>query len=67
AEYIKKKVSKEVIAYIAGKNAPKEKQMGHAGAIIYGNFGSYESKINSLKEAGVKVAENIFDVIKFFK
>jgi succinyl-CoA synthetase alpha subunit len=50
------KFDKSVFAYIAGRAAPKEKRMGHAGAIIYGNYGTTESKISSLKEAGVNVA-----------
>ncbi len=47
---------KKVVAYIAGRHAPKEKRMGHAGAIIYGNFGTAESKIDALREAGALVA-----------
>ena len=48
-EYIiKTSFSKPVIAYIAGRSAPKEKRMGHAGAIVYGNYGSAESKISKL-------------------
>ncbi|MFQ5969226.1 MAG: CoA-binding protein [Nitrososphaerales archaeon] len=48
---------KPVVAYIAGRSAPKEKRMGHAGAIIYGNFGSAESKVSMFTKAGVPVAK----------
>ena len=47
---------KPIVAYVAGRHAPKEKKMGHAGAIIYGNYGTAESKINALRAAGVQVA-----------
>jgi len=50
------KFSKPVFAYVAGRAAPKEKRMGHAGAIIYGNFGTAESKISAYRAAGVQVA-----------
>ena len=57
AEFIKKNISKPVLAYIAGKTAPPEKKMGHAGAIISGGSGSYDSKIGALKKASVMIAD----------
>ncbi|HUI86893.1 MAG TPA: CoA-binding protein [Nitrososphaerales archaeon] len=63
ARHIKKSgFSKPVVAYIAGRFAPKEKKMGHAGAIIYGNYGTAESKIQALREAGARVAMTPMEV-----
>lgn len=53
---------KPVVAYVAGRSAPREKHMGHAGAIIYGDYGTAESKIVSLRKAGAKVAETISEI-----
>jgi succinyl-CoA synthetase alpha subunit len=52
----KSQYRKPIVAYIAGRHAPKEKKMGHAGAIIYGDYGTAESKIRALTTAGVNVA-----------
>lgn len=55
AAYIKEHVTKPVVALIVGRNAPKGKSLGHAGAIISGNFGTATTKINALRDAGVTV------------
>ena len=58
AEYIiSTNFSKPVVAYVAGRAAPKEKKMGHAGAIVYGNYGSAESKVSNYSKANVPVAK----------
>jgi succinyl-CoA synthetase alpha subunit len=52
--------TKKVVAFISGlfaETLPSGTKLGHAGAIVYGEKGSYKSKINALKEAGVKIAK----------
>ncbi len=57
AEYIKKHISKPVVAFIAGQTAPPGKQMGHAGAIISSGSGTAMEKIEVFKRAGIPVAK----------
>lgn len=58
ADFIKEKMSKPVVSYIAGQTAPAGKKMGHAGAIISGSAGTAQGKMAALEAAGVRVAKN---------
>ena len=53
---------KPTVAYIAGRSAPKEKRMGHAGAIVMGTYGSAESKISMFNKANIPVAKRPVEV-----
>lgn len=65
AEYIARSVTKPVVALIAGKNAPKETSMGHAGAIVAPDgTGSAENKEKVLKEAGAYIAESTEHIVE---
>lgn len=66
AEYLKR-FSKPVVAYIAGRTAPKGKKMGHAGAIVQGKTGTAESKIKAFQEVNVKVAELPSQIVELLK
>jgi len=67
AEFIKHHTDKPVVAYIAGRSAPEGKRMGHAGAIISGDFGTAQGKIRALTGAGASIAYTPWDVPKLIK
>ncbi len=67
AEYIGEHIKTPVVAYVAGKTAPKGKRMGHAGAVISGKTGTAESKVEAFAKAKVPVAETPDEVARLLK
>ncbi len=56
-------ITKPVVAYMAGHSAPKEKKIGHAGAIVSGEKGTMESKLRAFEKAGIGVAKTPGEVV----
>jgi len=56
AKFIKEKMTKPVVAFVAGATAPPGRRMGHAGAIISGSSGTAQDKMAALTAAGVTIA-----------
>jgi succinyl-CoA synthetase alpha subunit len=67
AEYIRTKMTKPVVSFIAGQTAPPGKRMGHAGAIIEGGAGTAADKVKALEAAGVKVAKHPEEIPSLLK
>ena len=67
AQYIKKNITKPVVAFIAGQTAPPGKRMGHAGAIISSGTGTAEEKIAAFEKVGVPVSRKPSDIPELLK
>ena len=59
AAFVKEKMTKPVVGFIAGLTAPPGRRMGHAGAIISGGSGTGQGKVTAMKECGIHVCENL--------
>jgi succinyl-CoA synthetase alpha subunit len=67
AQFIKEKVTKPVVAFIAGQTAPPGKRMGHAGAIISSGSGTAAEKIAAFEAVGVPVARRPVEIPELIK
>ena len=67
AEFVKEKVKKPVVGFIAGQTAPPGRRMGHAGAIISGSSGTAAEKMTALENAGISVMKRPADVVPLLK
>ncbi|HTT67071.1 MAG TPA: succinate--CoA ligase subunit alpha [Gemmatimonadales bacterium] len=67
AEFVKQKMKKPVVGFIAGQTAPPGRRMGHAGAIISGSSGTATEKIAAFERAGIAVMKRPADVVSLVK
>jgi succinyl-CoA synthetase alpha subunit len=67
AKFVKEKMTKPVVGFIAGQTAPPGRRMGHAGAIISGSAGTAAEKMQAFEENGVGVAKRPIDVVQLLR
>ncbi|HWO90291.1 MAG TPA: succinate--CoA ligase subunit alpha [Gemmatimonadales bacterium] len=67
AEFVRKRMKKPVVGFIAGQTAPPGRRMGHAGAIISGSSGTAAEKMTSFEQAGIAVMKRPADVVPLIR
>jgi len=67
ATFVKEKMTKPVVGFIAGQTAPPGRRMGHAGAIISGSSGTAAEKISAFEQAGMGVAKRPRDFVDLLR
>ncbi len=67
AAFVKEKVTKPVMGFIAGQTARKGRRMGHAGAIISGSSGTAEEKLAAFERAGIGIMRRPADVVQLLQ
>ncbi len=67
AVFVKEKMTKPVVGFIAGQTAPPGRRMGHAGAIISGSAGTAAEKMEAFEENGIGVAKRPIDIVQLLK
>ena len=67
AEFVRTKMKKPVVGFIAGQTAPPGRRMGHAGAIISGSAGTAAEKIEAFQQAGMGIAKRPMDFVELVR
>ena len=67
AEFVRTRMKKPVVGFIAGQTAPPGRRMGHAGAIISGSSGTAAEKMAAFEKAGIAVMKRPMDVVELIK
>ena len=67
AQFVRNRVTKPVVGFIAGQTAPKGRRMGHAGAIISGSSGTAEEKLAAFEAAGIGIMRRPADVVELLR
>ena len=67
AAFVKERVTKPVVGFIAGQTAPKGRRMGHAGAIISGSSGTAEEKLAAFEAAGIGIMRRPVEAVSLLQ